>query len=156
MKTKIIIICMLIVSSVVYSQNFGVGIQSSFYNHGLSAKIKLNDDNAVQAVVSLLGPFSSYTGRYIKGFESNIVGESIKLQPYIVGGISLHTITVPNQTISSSLGYGIGAGIDWSLISFGNFEISNEIAWTNVTTALVGYSWSYIHYGFGVHYYFGY
>jgi len=72
---------------------------------------------------------------------------------------SLHTIKVPDykggNTVSSSFGYGIGGGVAWKFSSFEYFEISNEIAWTNVATALTGYNWSYIHYGFGLHYYFG-
>ena len=82
------------------------------------------------------------------------------MQPYVLGSASLVTVTVPNylggsDVISSSFGYGLGAGISWSFDVFENFEISNEIAWTNTATTLTGYTWSYIHYGFGLHYFFG-
>ncbi len=135
-------------------------MQSSFYTHGLSAKFKINDYNTAQGVISLLGPYSSYTGRYIKGFSEKDVGSSVEVQPYVMVMGGLHTVTVSNyqgqnSVTSSSFGYGIGGGIAWKFSSFENFEISNEIACTNVATALTGYNWSYIHYGFGLHYYIG-
>ena len=63
------------------------------------------------------------------------------MQPYVLGSASLVTVTVPNylggsDVISSSFGYGLGAGISWSFDVFENFEISNEIAWTNTATTL--------------------
>jgi len=161
MKKKIILILLLSITTIGYSQNFGLGIQSSFYTHGISAKFKMNDFHAVQAVVSLLGPYSSYSARYMKSFEEHDLGSSVELQPYVVGMGSLHTITVPNYLgqntkVSSSFGYGIGAGVSWKFSSFENFEISNEIAWTAITTPFYsGYNWSAIHFGFGLHYYFG-
>lgn len=48
------------------AQNFGVGVQSSFYTHGISAKLKMGDYNAVQEIVSLLGPYSSYYSKIFK------------------------------------------------------------------------------------------
>jgi hypothetical protein len=125
----------------------------------------MNDYNAVQAAVSLLGPYSSYTARYMKSFKEHDLGSSVELQPYVVGMGSLHTITVPqslsasfvlNSTVSSSFGYGIGGGVSWGFSSFENFEISNELAWTAIASPFyTGYNWSYLHFGFGLHYYFG-
>ena len=161
MKKKILLILLLAITTIGYSQNFGLGIQSSVYTHGISAKFKMNDFHAVQAVVSLLGPYSSYSARYMKSFEEHDLGSSVELQPYVVGMGSLHTITVPNYlgqntTVSSSFGYGIGGGVSWRFSSFENFEISNEIAWTTIATPFYsGYNWSSIHFGFGLHYYFG-
>ena len=161
MKKKILLILLLVITTIGYSQNFGVGVQSSFYTHGLSAKLKMNDYHAVQAVLSLLGPYSSYSARYMKSFEEHDLGSSVELQPYVVGMGSLHTITVPKYlghsfTLSSSFGYGIGGGVSWSFSSFENFEISNEIALTAIASPFyTGYNWSYIHFGFGLHYYFG-
>ena len=149
------------ITAIGYSQNFGLGIQSSFYTHGISAKLKMNDYNAVQGVVALLGPYSSYTARYMKSFKEHDLSSSVELQPYVVGMASLHTIVVPkylgqNSTISSSLGYGIGGGVSWSFSSLDNFEISNELAWTTIASPFyTGYNWSYLHFGFGLHYYFG-
>ena len=148
------------ISTIGFAQNFGVGVQSSFYTHGISAKLKMGDYNAVQGIVSLLGPYSSYTARYLKSFEEHDLGSSVELQPYVVGMGSLHTITVPNYlgqntAVSSSFGYGIGGGVSWRFSSFENFEISNEIAWTTIATPFYsGYNWSSIHFGFGAHYYF--
>ena len=65
------------------AQNFGVGVQSSFYTHGISAKLKMGDYNAVQGIVSLLGPYSSYTARYLKSFEEHDLGSSVIFQPYV-------------------------------------------------------------------------
>ena len=160
MKKNILIILISCFSLVGFSQDFGLGIQSSFYTQGISAKYKMNDYNAIQAVATILGPYASYTGRYLKSFNETNVGSSIELQPYVLGSASLVTVTVPNylggsDVISSSFGYGLGAGISWSFNVFENFEISNEIAWTNTATTLTGYTWSYIHYGFGIHYFFG-
>jgi hypothetical protein len=161
MKKIILLMTFVAITAIGYSQNFGLGIQSSFYTHGISAKFKMNDFHAVQAVVSLLGPYSSYSARYMKSFEEHDLGSSVELQPYVVGMGSLHTITVPNYlgqntTVSSSFGYGIGGGVSWKFSSFENFEISNEIAWTTIATPFYsGYNWSAIHFGFGLHYYFG-
>ena len=158
---KIILLMAFVGSAFVGSaQNFGVGVQSSFYTHGISAKLKMGDYNAVQAIVSLLGPFSSYTARYLKSFEEHDLGSSVMFQPYVVGMGSMHSITVKDAygrvySRSSSFGYGIGGGVTWHFDAFENFEISNEIAWTTTATALTGYNWSYIHYGLGLHYYFG-
>ena len=120
----------------------------------------MNDYNAVQAAVSLLGPYSSYTARYMRGFKEHDLNGSVELQPYVVGMGSLHTIIVPNYSgknyRSSSFGYGIGGGVSWSFSSFENFEISNEIAWTGIASNFyTGYNWSFLHFGFGLHYYFG-
>ena len=162
MKKIILLMTFVVITTIGYSQNFGLGIQSSFYTHGISAKLKMNDYNAVQAVVSLLGPYSSYTARYMKSFKEHDLGSSVELQPYVVGMGSLHTITVPNNylgqnsTVSSSFGYGIGGGVSWSFSSLDNFEISNELAWTAIASPFyAGYNWSYLHFGFGLHYYFG-
>jgi len=161
MKKKILLILLLSITKIGYSQNFGFGIQSSFYTHGVSAKLKMNDFHAVQAVVSLLGSYSSYSARYIKSFEAHDLGSSVELQPYVVGMASLHTIShkpsFPAQArILSSFGYGIGAGISWRFSSFENFEINNEIALTTIATPFYsGYNWSSIHFGFGLHYYLG-
>jgi hypothetical protein len=158
---KVVLLMMFVgISAIGFSQNFGVGVQSSFYTHGISVKLKMGDYHALQGVVSLLGPYSSYTARYLKSFEEHDLGSSVILQPYIVGMGSLHTVTVPNyvgqnSVTSSSFGYGIGGGVAWRFDAFENFEISNEIAWTTTATALTGYNWSYIHYGLGLHYYFG-
>ena len=160
MKKIILLMAFVGITTIGYAQNFGLGIQSSFYNSGISAKFKMNEYNAVQGVVSLLGPYSSYTARYMKSFEEHGLRQ-IALQPYVVGMGSLHTITVPNYldqspTLSSSFGYGIGGGVSWRYFYFENFEISNEIAWRVLTTPFyAGYNWSYIHFGFGLHYYFG-
>ena len=160
MKKKIALILLIAITTNGFSQNFGLGIQSSFFTHGVSAKFKINDFNAVQAVVSLLGSYSSCSARYMKSFEEHDLGSSVALQPYIVGMGSLHTITVPNYlgqktTVSSSFGYGIGGGVSWRFSSFENFEISNEIAWTTIVTPFyTGYNWSSMHFGFGLHYYF--
>ena len=161
MKKIILLMTFVAITAIGYSQNFGLGIQSSFYTHGISAKLKMNNYNAAQAVVSLLGPYSSYTARYMKSFEEHDLGSSVEFQPYVVGMGSLHTITVPhlnrqNSTVSSSFGYGIGGGVSWRFSSFENFEISNEIAWTAIASPFyTGYNWSYLHFGFGLHYYFG-
>ena len=161
MKKKILLILFLAITTIGYSQNFGLGIQSSFYTHGVSAKFKMNDYHAVQAVVSLYGPYSSYSARYMKSFEEHDLGSSIELQPYIVGMAGLHTITVPSyiglvSNRSSSFGFGIGGGVNWRFSSYENFEISNEIAWTTISTPFyTGYNWSAIHFGFGLHYYLG-
>jgi len=161
MKKIVLLMAFVGLTTIGYSQNFGLGIQSSFYTHGVSAKLKMNDYNAAQAVVTLLGSYSSYTARYMKSFEEHDLGSSVKLQPYVVGMGSLHTITVPNNylgqnSVSSSFGYGIGGGVSWSFSSFENFEISNEIAWTAISSPFyTGYTWSYLHVGFGLHYYFG-
>jgi len=77
MKKKILLILLLVITTIGYSQNFGVGVQSSFYTHGLSAKLKMNDYHAVQAVLSLLGPYSSYSARYMKSFEEHDLGRSV-------------------------------------------------------------------------------
>ena len=120
----------------------------------------MNDYNAIQGVVSLLGPYSYYTARYMKSFQEHDLGSSVELQPYIVGMGSLHTIAVPNyltnSQVSSTFGYGIGGGVSWKFDTFDAFEISNEIAYTNIVTPFyTGYNWSAIHFGFGLHYYFG-
>ena len=161
MKKILLLVIFVEITAIGYAQNFGLGVQSSFYTHGISAKFKMNEYNAVQGVVSLLGPYSSYTARYMKSFKEHDLGSSVELQPYVVGMGSLHTITVPKYlghsfTLSSSFGYGIGGGVSWSFSSFENFEISNEIALTAIASPFyTGYNWSYIHFGFGLHYYFG-
>jgi len=161
MKKILLLLVFVGITAIGYAQKFGVGVQSSFYTHGISTKFKMNEYNAVQAVVSLLGSYSSYTARYMKSFKEHDLGSSVELQPYVVGMGSLHTITVPNHlgegsTLGSSFGYGIGGGVSWRFSSFEDFEISNEIAWTAIATPFyVGYNWSYIHFGFGLHYYFG-
>ena len=95
MKKIILLMAFVGITTIGYAQNFGLGIQSSFYNSGISAKFKMNEYNAVQGVVSLLGPYSSYTARYMKSFKEHDLGRSVELQPYVVGMGSLHTITVP-------------------------------------------------------------
>lgn len=160
MKKNFLLTLFLAIASIGYSQNFGLGIQSSFYTHGISAKFKMNDYHALQAVVSLYGPYSSYSARYMKSFEEHDLGSSVELQPYIVGMAGLHTINLPNyignSKTSSSLGFGIGGGVNWRFSSYENFEISNEIAWTTIATPFyAGYNWSAIHFGFGLHYYLG-
>ena len=161
MKKIILLMTFVAITAIGYSQNFGLGVQSSFYTHGISAKLKMNDYNAVQGVVSLLGPYSSYTARYMKSFEESDLGSSVELQPYVVGMGSLHTMSASNifgqnSTVSSSFGFGIGGGVSWKFSSFEDFEISNEIALTTIATPFYsGYTWSAIHFGFGLHYYFG-
>ena len=81
MKKIILLMTFVAITAIGYSQNFGLGVQSSFYTHGISAKLKMNDYNAVQGVVSLLGPYSSYTARYMKSFEESDLGSSVELQP---------------------------------------------------------------------------
>ena len=152
-------ILLLGITTIGYSQNFGLGIQSTFTTsgiHGISAKFKMNDYNSVQAVLGKYSSVSFYSARYMKSFEEHDLGSSVELQPYVVGIGSLHTITLRyenSHTISSSLGYGIGGGVSWKFSSFDNFEISNEIAFNVVD--FYGYNWSYLHFGFGFHYYFG-
>ena len=159
MKKKILLIFLLVITSIGYSQNFGLGMQSSFYTHGISAKFKMNDYNSVQGVVSLLGPYSSYSARYVRGFKMHNI-EQIEFQPYVVAMGGLHTITVPkyliqSSTVSSSFGYGIGGGVSWNFSSFENFEISHEIAWTAIASPFyLGYNWSALHFSLGLHYYF--
>ena len=45
MKKNILIILISSFSLVGFSQDFGLGIQSSFYTQGISAKYKMNDYN---------------------------------------------------------------------------------------------------------------
>ena len=161
MKKILLLMTFVGITAIGYSQNFGLGVQSSFYTYGISAKLKMNDYNAVQGVVSLLGPYSSYTAGYMKSFQESDLGSSLELQPYVVGMGSLHSMSasnifVQNSTVSSSFGFGIGGGVSWKFSSFDDFEISNEIALTTIATPFYsGYTWSVIHFGFGLHYHFG-
>ena len=131
MKRILLLPVIISISTFAFAQKVGIGIQSSFYTHGISVKFKINDYNTLQGVVSLLGPYSSYTGRYVKGFSEKDLGSSVELQPYIMGMGSLHTIKVPDYVggniVSSSFGYGVGGGIAWKFSSFEYFEISTGL-----------------------------
>ena len=64
-------------TAIEYSQNFGLGIQSSFYTHGISAKLKMNDYNAAQGMGALVDLYSSYIAWYMKSFEEHDLGRSV-------------------------------------------------------------------------------
>ena len=158
MKKKVFLLLFILISSIGYSQNIGLGFHSLFYTHGVSAKFKINDHNAIQGIVNLSGQLNSYSSRYLRSFNDYHSVSLLEFQPYIVGMISLHKMSLINDlgynSFSRSFGYGVGGGVSWSFISFDSLEISNEIALTTVVTGLPGYKWSYFHFGIGLHYFF--
>ena len=161
MKKILLIVAIVSISTSCFAQTFGIGIQSSFLTHGISGKVKINDNNTIQAILTALGPYSSYQGRYLYGFDKTDVSRSLELQPFLFGMAAFHTYSYDTwsffggyeKTRSTSFGYGFGAGLEWNLTSLENLGVSQEISYSNAN--LAGYNWSYMHYGFGLHYYFG-
>ena len=163
MKKKILLILLLVITTIGYSQNFGLGIQASSSNfNGISAKFKINNFNSVQAVATLgNGSYTAYSARYIRAFKEHSF-QNIGFQPYGVGMVGSYTFSLPSyyngyfiNTKRTSFAYGIGGGISWSFNSFNNFEISNEISVSTLSSPLYGYNWAPLRVGVGLHYYFG-
>ena len=162
MKRILLIVAIVSISTSCFAQTFGIGIQSSFFtHHGISGKLKMDDNSTIQVIFTALGPYSSFQGRYLYGFDKTDVSSSLELQPYLFGMAAFHTFKYDDFSLSqgwheersTSFGYGVGVGIEWNLTSFENFGFSQELSYASAN--LVGYSWSYMHYGFGLHYYFG-
>lgn len=175
---KVLLITIFCISTSCFAQKFGVGVQSSVYTHGISAKFKMNDYNAIQAVASLVGPYSEYTARYMRGFQEHDIGSVVTFQPYAVGMVSLQTFYYKTYYYGASpytpedahgVGFGIGGGTAWRFSAVDNLEVSAEIAYRTTTanlthrhTNVVGTAYTYsaytytpIHIAFGAHYYFG-
>ena len=125
-------------------------------NDFLKPKFKMNDYNAIQGVVSLLGPYSEYTARYMRGFQEHDIGGAVTFQPYAVGMVSLQTFyyNSPYSFDNNGVGFGVGGGTDWRFSTVDNLEVSAEIAY-RTTTAYTSYNYFPIHIAFGAHYYFG-
>jgi len=47
MKRILVLIVIISISTFSFAQNIGLGIQSSFYTHGISVKFKINDYNTL-------------------------------------------------------------------------------------------------------------
>jgi len=166
MKKILLLIVIFSISTSCFAQKFGVGVQSSFYTHGISVKFRMNDYNAIQGVVSLLGSYSEYTARYMRGFQEHDIGGAVTFQPYAVGMVSLQTFYYNSPYIDDThgVGFGIGGGTAWRFSAVDNLEVSAEIAYRTTTASLThtyssytytAYNYFPIHIAFGAHYYFG-
>tara|TARA_A100001037_G_C14941409_1_gene540728 strand:+ start:65 stop:553 length:489 start_codon:yes stop_codon:yes gene_type:complete len=161
MKKQILTILLLAITTIGYSQRFGVGVQSSIYNPGLSAKFQMNDYNAVQLVASFLAyNYSDYSARYIRGFEEYNIGDVVTFQPYAVAMVSLQTFHYNSPIIAdeSGVGYGIGGGTSWKFSAVDKLEVTVELAFrgTFVDYNSIYYTyWTPLLPVFGAHYFLG-
>jgi hypothetical protein len=136
----------------------GVGFQANFPAVGLSVKVDLAEHHSAQAVIGIFGPFSSYYGRYLYNFSES--GENFLVKPYLFvqaglwkNNIQSYGFAGYDYSGSSSFGYGIGAGLEFTYPKFTDkLKYSIEIAYSEVD--LYSYNFNSITFGVGLHYYF--
>ncbi|PDS25666.1 carbohydrate porin, partial [Flavobacterium branchiophilum] len=139
---------------------FGLGFQASFPAVGLSAKAEITAEHTAQAVVGILGPFSSYYGRYNYNFPEKNPSENVLYKPYLYAQAGYYVYDFDKYLgISTglkqenSLGYGLGAGLEWAYKPFSkDFKFSSEIGYSKVNFEY--YHFKSITFGVGLHYYF--
>ncbi len=149
----------LIIATCIFNSNaqnmsyprLGLGLQYSLPAFGLSAKLCLNETHAAQAIFGIIGPISSYAGKYLYYF--NETGNLLIIQPYgyAMAGIFKYNFMNTNET---GFGYNIGLGIEYYIpLLSENLRPSFEIGFGNVY--LDNFSVSSIMFGIGFHYFFG-
>ena len=136
----------------------GVGFQGSFPAWGLSAKADFDETNSAQAIIGVVGPFSSYYGRYLYNFNES--GDTFVIKPYVFAQAGMYSYDYYNfydsylgTKTENVFGYGAGAGIEWHYAPFTDkLRFNLEVGYSKVDFNF--YNFKAIMFGAGIHYHF--
>jgi hypothetical protein len=148
----------LIVVACVFSTNaqslsapkMGIGFQYGFMSFGVSARMDFTENHSAQAIVGLLGPLKSYSGKYMYCFNES--GYNFVIKPYLFAqaGMIKYSMFNINETIFA---YGGGAGIEWHIpFITEHLRVNWELGYGKAD--LSNYNFNSIIFGAGLHYYF--
>ena len=116
-------------------RRFGIGMQSSIPNYGISLKYAITDQSVVQTTIAPFGvstdggsfSMNFYGARYIHRFLGNDE-TAIIADPYLYAGLGLLQFKATSYDGSSStdnaVGYSIGGGVEF--ISYSRFKFLVE------------------------------
>ena len=146
---KKLIILLIIIPTLSFSQEFSVGFQSSFPSYGISLKADFDDKNSAQAIFGAFGTLSTYSARYIYNF--NEVGNNITPFAYAQAGIWEYDFDALNIK-ESVFGFGLGGGLEFDIFKsvIDGLKSTVELGYGSVN--LEYYDFKATTFGFGVHY----
>ena len=146
---KKLIILLIIIPTLSFSQEFSVGFQSSFPSYGISLKADFDDKNSAQAIFGAFGTLSTYSARYIYNF--NVVGNNITPFAYAQAGIWEYDFDALNIK-ESVFGFGFGGGLEFDIFKSFTDGLKSTVELGYGSVNLEYYDFKATTIGFGVHY----
>jgi len=130
----------------------GVGFQSSWPSYGVSGIYDMNQTMSAQAVLGLLGGWTTLSGRGLYRFTEHPV-----IDPYGYGMVGMWRYD-SGFADASAVSFGGGGGIDFDLRHFAPdfppLYLNMELGLSVVNLDLAGYTGAIMAFGAGFHYRF--
>ena len=142
-------------------RRFGIGMQSSIPNYGISLKYAITDQSVVQTTIAPFGvstdggsfSMNFYGARYIHRFLGNDE-TAIVVDPYLYAGLGLLQFKATSYDGSSAtdnaFGYSIGGGVEF--ICFKRIGLSLEVGYGKLSISHGFAAYSMLG-GGGLHFY---